>query len=61
MLNESQDWDFDLCQGNTSNIVLGHNNYTIAGVTNWYSEHDGIELGMMRNYSGVDMVIPSNP
>ena len=54
---KDEDKALDLCQGNTSNIVLGHNNYTIAGVTNWYSEHDGIELGMMRNYSGVDMVI----
>ena len=40
-----------------SNIVLGHNNYTIQGITNWYAEHDGIELGLMQNYSDVDMVI----
>lgn len=40
-----------------SNIVLGHNNYTIDGVTTWYRDHDGIELGMLRNYVGVDMVI----
>lgn len=41
----------------TSNIVLAHNNFTINGVTTWYSEHDGIELGMMQNFCGVDMVI----
>lgn len=40
-----------------SNLVCGHNNYTINGVTTWYSEHDGIELGMMQNFSDVDMVI----
>lgn len=40
-----------------SNIVLGHNNFTINGVTTWYNDHDGIELGMMQNFSGVDMVI----
>jgi hypothetical protein len=40
-----------------SNIVLGHNNYTINGVTTWYNDHDGIELGMMQNFCGVDMVI----
>lgn len=41
----------------TTNVVLAHNNFTINGVTTWYSEHDGIELGMMQNFSGVDMVI----
>lgn len=42
---------------NVSNIVLGHNNYTISGVTNWYSDFDGVELGRLQNYSDVDMVI----
>lgn len=46
-----------LAEGGTSNIVLGHNNFTINGLTTWYSEHDGIELGLMQNFSGVDMVI----
>ena len=41
----------------TSNIVLGHNNYTIDGVTNWYNEHDGKEINMIRNFSNVDMII----
>lgn len=40
-----------------SNIVIGHNNYTIDGVTTWYRDHDGIELGMLSNFTGVDMVI----
>lgn len=47
----------DLAEGETSNIVFGHNNYTINGVTTWYSDHDGIELGNMQNFAGVDMVI----
>lgn len=41
----------------SSNIVLGHNNYTIQGITTWYSDHDGKELGMMQNFGDVDMVI----
>lgn len=49
--------NLELATEGTSNIVLGHNNYTIQGVTNWYAEHDGIELGMLQNFSGVDMVI----
>lgn len=54
-LSESR--QLELASGGTSNIVLGHNNYTINGITTWYSEHNGIELGMMQNYCGVDMVI----
>lgn len=46
----------DLLKG-SSNIVLAHNNFIIDGVTTWYSEHDGIVLGMLQNFSGVDMVI----
>lgn len=41
----------------TSNIVLAHNNFTIQGYTNWYQEHDGIELAMLQNMSSVDMVV----
>ncbi len=48
--------EFDLCHG-TSNIVLGHNNYTIQGVTNWYQQHDGLEVAMMDNFANIDMVI----
>ena len=42
---------------NTSNIVLGHNNYTIDGVTNWYQSHDGKEINMLKSFSNVDMII----
>lgn len=41
----------------TTNIVLGHNNYTIAGETTWYSEHDGIEVSHLQNFNDVDMII----
>ena len=41
----------------TSNVVLAHNNFTVNGATTWYAEHDGIELGMLQSFSGVDMVI----
>ena len=46
-----------LVNDNTSNIVLGHNNYTIDGVTNWYQSHDGKEINMLKNFSNVDMII----
>lgn len=46
----------DICEG-TSNVVLGHNNYTIQGKTTWYADHNGIELGLMQNFNEVDMVI----
>lgn len=40
-----------------ANIVFGHNNYKIDGVTTWYSEHDGVELNTLQNYNQVDMVV----
>ena len=43
--------------GNTTDIVLAHNNFTIQGLTVWYAEHDGIELAMQQNFDGVYMVI----
>lgn len=43
--------------GSTSDVVLGHNNYTIHGVTIWYQDHDGIELSSLDNFHGVSMVV----
>lgn len=54
---KEEDKALNLAPAPTSNIVLAHNNFTINGITNWYNEHDGIELGMMQNFCGVDMVI----
>lgn len=53
---KDEDRKLDLLEG-TSNIVLAHNNFTINGVTTWYAEHDGIELGLHQAFCGVDMVI----
>ena len=49
--------ELDLAQDGVSNVVLAHNNFTIQGVTTWYKEHDGIELSMLQNFTGVDMVV----
>ena len=43
--------------GDISNVVLGHNNYTIAGQTTWYSGGEGVELGHLENFADIDMVI----
>ena len=40
-----------------SNIVLGHANYTIEGVTTWYRADGGIELNTLSNFKDVDFVI----
>ena len=40
-----------------SNVVLGHADYYIEGVSNWYSARSGIELSQLSNFCGVDMVI----
>lgn len=54
---KEEDRKLNLATDGVSNTVLGHNNYTIQGLTNWYSEHDGIELGMLQNFAGIDLVI----
>lgn len=40
-----------------SNVVLGHADYYIEGVTNWYSARNGVELCTLENYCGVELVI----
>ena len=40
-----------------SNVVLGHADYYIDGVTNWYSARGGVELCMLDNFCGVELVI----
>lgn len=39
-----------------SNVVLGHNDYYIDGVTNWYSAKAGVELKKLSNFNGVELV-----
>lgn len=46
-----------IADGNVGNVVLAHNNFTIAGMTTWYSGGEGIELGHLESFSDVDMVI----
>lgn len=53
----SEKRELEVLGGNAGNIALGHNNYTIPGYTNWYNEHDGIELSRLSNLVGVDMLI----
>lgn len=40
-----------------SNVVLGHQDYVIEGVTDWYKHKNGVMLSRLGNYKGVDMVI----
>lgn len=54
---KTEDKALDFATNGASNIILAHNNFTISGVTNWYNEHDGLELGMQQTFSGADMVI----
>ena len=47
----------ELAKDGASNIVLGHADYYIEGVTNWYSEKKGrVELKTLQNFCGVDLV-----
>ena len=40
-----------------SNIVLGHADYYIEGVTNWYSAKQGVEVARLDNFCGVELII----
>lgn len=40
-----------------TNIVLGHDDYYIEGVSEWYSAKSGIELASLGNFCGVELVI----
>lgn len=46
----------DMNEG-VSNVVLGHADYYIDGVTNWYSARNGVELCMLDNFCGVELVV----
>lgn len=43
--------------GAYSNVVLGHADYLIDGVTNWYQHKGGVHLNRLSNFKGVDVVI----
>lgn len=40
-----------------SNVVFGHADFYIEGVTNWYSAKAGVHLNELDNFCGVEMVI----
>lgn len=40
-----------------SHVVLGHNDYLIDGVTNWYQHKSGVHLARLDNFAGVDLVV----
>lgn len=48
--------ELDILEG-SSNVVLGHNNFVIEGVTTWYHEHHGINLNLHKPFEKVDLVI----
>lgn len=47
----------NIAEGSTSNVVLGHADYYIEGVTSWYSSKKGsVELKTLSNFNGVELV-----
>ena len=38
-------------------IVFGHNDYKISGVTNWYVTKGGVEISQLGNFEGVSWII----
>lgn len=40
-----------------SNVILGHADYLIDGVTNWYQHKGGVTLSRLTNFAGADLVI----
>lgn len=43
--------------GEVSNVVFGHNDYTIKGVDPYYYSKGGVELNSRHNFIGVDVVL----
>ena len=39
-----------------SDVVLGHAEYYIDGVTNWYSAKNGLEVSQLKNFCGVSLI-----
>lgn len=39
-----------------TNVVLGHGEYIIEGVTEWYPSKAGVELKKLHNFCGVELV-----
>lgn len=43
--------------GDVAHIALGHADFIIDGVTNWYEHKGGVHLNRLSNLSGVDLVL----
>lgn len=44
-------------EDSASDVVLGHNEYYIEGVTNWYSARSDLRLNDLDNFMGVSLVV----
>ena len=53
----SEEKDLKLTNNDSSNVVLGHADYIIDGVTNWYKHKDSVNLARLVNFIGVDLVV----
>ena len=40
-----------------SNVVLGHADYVVDGVTDWYLHKGGVKVSRLGNFVGVDLII----
>lgn len=40
-----------------SNIVLAHNNFSVPGVTTWYQDYDGLELGRLSSMKDIALIV----
>lgn len=49
--------ELKLTTDGATNVVLGHADYLIDGVTNWYEHKGGIQLSRLANFKGVDFVV----
>lgn len=41
----------------SSNVILGHADYLIEGVTNWYQHKGGVNLSRLGNFKGADLLV----
>ena len=53
----SLDLASELDGSTASDVALGHADFFIEGVTNWYSARSGVEVNSLDNLQGVDMLI----
>lgn len=54
--DETLSLDLASTNNSASDVVLGHCDYYIEGVTNWYSKGSEVELNKLSNFQGVSLV-----